>query len=727
MLRPSSGACLSLAVRGVGFGRFGESNHRREAGPDESENMTERIGVFISYTHDSESHMRRVLSLTQQLRAGGVDAVIDQFILGHPPEGWPLWMERQIERAQFVLMVCSPIYHRRFRGEEVTDKGLGSIWEAVLTRQEIYQAQGNNMKFIPVLFEDAGNADIPLILRNQYSHYRLWDDYEKLLRFLTAQPEVTPDPVEPLWFFPRKPKPAAPPPADEAPLPEDHFARSISHYMALLNRKVERLTQEQLQAIRMLRHLRRVRISGCAGSGKTLVAAEKSIRLAGAGVETLFVCHNPLLARHVTQLTQGSGANVTPFSPWVAGLAGDPQSLNLSRWTNYEEPDVKTLERAFDVLMEGGTHFDAVVVDEGQDFRDEWWEVVEAALKDANAGILYIFHDDRQALLPHRSIYPIKEPVIDLSRNCRNAGAVYELMRYFHPQAPMTDPELKDEGKVEIFPYLPGSEREAIERAVRWIIASGYGEEFVFLLGGSQSAEDFPLASHEIAVPMLKSWQEEIRRQFNFQDAWPHPDMQGLKPPPEGMTWVGQQLAGLSAEPRPNRDDIELVSNVARRFVIDTSLRFKRGSTDFTFTRWVVKHERLQLQRPDMAEPLAAEIIMHLEGGRWAEVITEPVSVRFRPYDAPKEKEEDVEYDYDRELLWGYPYRQRREKKRIVVKTYNVADFKGLEADVVLLLVRGGLPMVEQQLYVGISRARFVLAVLVDKGMLPLLPDEWLR
>lgn len=692
--------------------------------------MSERVEVFISYTHDSYEHMRRVLHLAQQLRQHGVEAVIDRYIVGHPVEGWPLWMERQIERAHFVLMVCTPIYHRRFRGESASGEGLGSTWEAVLTRQEIYQAQGRNMKFIPVLFEDAEVSDIPLILRNQYSHYRMWDDYEKLLRLLTSQPEVTPDPIGPEWVSTPETEPDAAPHADEAPLPEDHFARSISQYMALLNRKVERLTQEQLHTIRMLRHIRRVRISGCAGSGKTLVAAEKSIRLAQAGLETLFVCHNPLLARHVTHLTQGSGVNVTPFSPWVAGLAGDPLSLNLSRWTNYEEPDVKTLERAFDALLEGGTHFDAVVVDEGQDFRDEWWEVVEAALKDANAGVLYVFHDDRQALLPHRSIYPIKEPVIDLSRNCRNAGAVYELMRYFHPQAPMTDPDLKDEGKVEIFSYAPGSEREAIERAVRWLLSSGYGEEFVFLLGGSQSVEDFPLANQEINVPMLKSWQEEIIRQFDFYGAWPEHDMQWVQPPweepREAMAWVRQQLAGLSTGPTPNRDDIKLVSDVTRRFDINSFLRLKLSGNYkvFNHTRWVVKDGSLELQRPDLAQPLAAEIIMHLEDGRWAKVIAEPVIVRLRPYDAPEDKEEeDFYHDLSLENLLGL----RRKIKRLVVRTYNVADFKGLEADVVLLLVRGGPRMIEQQLYVGISRARFVLAALVDKGVLPLLPDAWRR
>jgi tetratricopeptide (TPR) repeat protein len=162
------------------------------------------IQVFISYSHDSEDHKRRVLELAMRLRDDGLLSIIDRFILGHPGEGWPLWMERQIEAADFVLIVCSSIYHRRFRGEELPDRGLGSIWESILTRQVLYQSQGNNRKFIPVIFGDASVEDIPLVLRHQYSHYLLWDKYEGLLRVLTSQPEVIPKPPGPRRVIPPK-------------------------------------------------------------------------------------------------------------------------------------------------------------------------------------------------------------------------------------------------------------------------------------------------------------------------------------------------------------------------------------------------------------------------------------------------------------------------------------------------------------------------------------------
>ena len=76
--------------------------------------------VFISYSHDSQEHADRVLALSDHLRAGGIDCILDQYA-DSPPEGFPRWMDRQIRAADFVLMVCTPTYspykYRFFRKE----------------------------------------------------------------------------------------------------------------------------------------------------------------------------------------------------------------------------------------------------------------------------------------------------------------------------------------------------------------------------------------------------------------------------------------------------------------------------------------------------------------------------------------------------------------------------------------------------------------------------------
>jgi hypothetical protein len=75
--------------------------------------------VFISYAHESPKHEERVLELADKLREYGIDAIIDQYE-PTPQEGWPRWMVRQLEDADYVLMICTPAYHRRIEHKDLS-------------------------------------------------------------------------------------------------------------------------------------------------------------------------------------------------------------------------------------------------------------------------------------------------------------------------------------------------------------------------------------------------------------------------------------------------------------------------------------------------------------------------------------------------------------------------------------------------------------------------------
>ena len=70
---------------------------------------SEHPKVFISYSHDSDEHIDRVVDLSNRLRENGIDCQIDQYEES-PPEGWPRWMTKQIKGARFVLVVCTEKY-----------------------------------------------------------------------------------------------------------------------------------------------------------------------------------------------------------------------------------------------------------------------------------------------------------------------------------------------------------------------------------------------------------------------------------------------------------------------------------------------------------------------------------------------------------------------------------------------------------------------------------------
>jgi hypothetical protein len=143
--------------------------------------------VFISYSHDSLLHKDRILNLSNKLRKDGVDCMIDQYEQS-PTEGWPLWCERQVEHATFVLVVCSKTYCLRFRKDEEVSAGLGAAWEGHLIRQELYNSQ-SSAKFIPIVFDPGDSSFIPTPLQG-FTHFKLNEDYDGLYRRLTNQPLI---------------------------------------------------------------------------------------------------------------------------------------------------------------------------------------------------------------------------------------------------------------------------------------------------------------------------------------------------------------------------------------------------------------------------------------------------------------------------------------------------------------------------------------------------------
>lgn len=150
--------------------------------------------VFISYSHDSAEHKLRVLELANRLRQDGIDAWIDRYV-PFPEEGWPRWMRSQIEEADVVLVVCTPLYKERFDGAQGSTAGMGARWEGLILNQSLYEDLSKNYaRFIPILFDSLAIDSIPSVLR-PFSYFQLLDQYEALYRLLTDQPEIPIPPI----------------------------------------------------------------------------------------------------------------------------------------------------------------------------------------------------------------------------------------------------------------------------------------------------------------------------------------------------------------------------------------------------------------------------------------------------------------------------------------------------------------------------------------------------
>lgn len=154
--------------------------------------LPESCRVFISYAHDNETHKENALDYSNWLNTpGGLNCWIDRYVEDADlPEGWPAWMRNQINLAKYVLVVCSARYAARFnRQPEEDGQGKGAKWESVLMETQIYQKEGLNHKFIPVLFNSVDEKYIPEILQNTtFFDLSNAERRDALYRRLTNQP-----------------------------------------------------------------------------------------------------------------------------------------------------------------------------------------------------------------------------------------------------------------------------------------------------------------------------------------------------------------------------------------------------------------------------------------------------------------------------------------------------------------------------------------------------------
>ena len=211
-----------------------------------------------------------------------------------------------------------------------------------------------------------------------------------------------------------------------------------------INTTVDRLlelTETQAQVFEGLYTQNRVLVEGVAGSGKTFLALMRALAFARAGLRTLFVCFNKELAawlrRQVnedpTTAPYRSALTINHFHALAAELAnaaGIPfrpasgATPDAAFWDD-EVPDL--LEQSVLTLdLEGNDpHFDALVVDEAQDFSVGWWYALTHSLLSSTEGPVYAFLDPNQSLRGNVQPPPVRfDTRFRLRVNCRNTRKI---------------------------------------------------------------------------------------------------------------------------------------------------------------------------------------------------------------------------------------------------------------------------------------------------------------
>jgi hypothetical protein len=258
-----------------------------------------------------------------------------------------------------------------------------------------------------------------------------------------------------------------------------------------------RLTREQAGILDVLRQQRRAAISGCAGSGKTMLAVEKARRLADEGFRVLVTCFNRALADFIrAQLPPPQQSRAR------AGVAGGRGQMDLFGGTRVDVESFHALAAAwarragvplpeahdederrhlFDAVLPEALvraserladRYDAVIVDEGQDFHEDWWVALQTLLRDPDHGILYVFYDDNQSLYTRGAALPIQTPPYVLTRNCRNTREIHRWVGRFYRGAAEPEPAGPEGRTPVVMTYRDERElRQHVRRALHQLVA----------------------------------------------------------------------------------------------------------------------------------------------------------------------------------------------------------------------------------------------------------------
>lgn len=185
------------------------------------------------------------------------------------------------------------------------------------------------------------------------------------------------------------------------------------------------LTQGQVRAFAMTRRTPRAVVFGGAGTGKTVLACEKARQLRDEGNNVLLTCFNELLARRLAADPSLHDIRTATFHSLCITAAKSsgvpiPRMPDSSWWTG-DAPLV-----LLEAMERNGLTFDAIVVDEGQDFAGSWIEVLEALCSAGPDAPFYVFADEHQRLWDRDWVPDAQRFRLDLTTNCRNARPISE-------------------------------------------------------------------------------------------------------------------------------------------------------------------------------------------------------------------------------------------------------------------------------------------------------------
>ncbi|MFD2891191.1 UvrD-helicase domain-containing protein [Flavobacterium chuncheonense] len=212
----------------------------------------------------------------------------------------------------------------------------------------------------------------------------------------------------------------------------------------------KKLTNAQAKIFKYIDKNQNICVQGPAGSGKTFIAYNKALEYAEQGLKVMYVCFNKALAtelRHRSRnqnIPQDYKVEFTNFHYWAKRIAETNPSFN-----NTKESDDFFItyipNKAKEMIVE--PMYDVLIIDEGQDFRENWLELLNKVLK--KEGRFLFLMDENQNIFETFKGVPHHRDITKchLEENCRNTKLIIDKLKEALPEATMIPMEGSPDGQ----------------------------------------------------------------------------------------------------------------------------------------------------------------------------------------------------------------------------------------------------------------------------------------
>jgi hypothetical protein len=195
-----------------------------------------------------------------------------------------------------------------------------------------------------------------------------------------------------------------------------------------------RLTSQQSAVLGQFGRTRRLAVTGCAGSGKTLLAVEQATRRVQQGRRVGYVCFNRALRDHLKR-NAAPGVSFHTFHSLATHLA-HKAGVELPQYETGKAPADFWSETLPGAMVEAcgvlGGQFDDIILDEAQDLTDDYLAALMCTLRDESDALVWLFLDDNQRVYHVQLTVPDEYVRFDLNINCRNTQAIHQqVMRHY--------------------------------------------------------------------------------------------------------------------------------------------------------------------------------------------------------------------------------------------------------------------------------------------------------